>query len=57
MFPDEIERKTLFGLTLEQKRNDAVINKAMFGNVVTEGIACVHNLLLIPWAIVVVILP
>lgn len=35
--PDEIERKTLFGLTLEQKRNDAVINKAMFGNVVTEG--------------------
>lgn len=35
--PQEIERKTLFGLTMEQKRNDAVIDKALFSNVVTSG--------------------
>uniref|UniRef100_A0A6M2DQY9 Bifunctional purine biosynthesis protein ATIC n=1 Tax=Xenopsylla cheopis TaxID=163159 RepID=A0A6M2DQY9_XENCH len=35
--PKEIERKTLFGLTMEQKRNDAVIDKALFSNIVTSG--------------------
>ncbi|KAF6203825.1 hypothetical protein GE061_002160 [Apolygus lucorum] len=35
--PDPIERKVLFGLTMEQKRNDAEINKALFSNVVTKN--------------------
>ncbi|XP_055904376.1 bifunctional purine biosynthesis protein ATIC [Eupeodes corollae] len=35
--PSLIERKTIFGLTLEQKRNDAVIDKSLFQNVVTKG--------------------
>ncbi|CAG9865112.1 unnamed protein product [Phyllotreta striolata] len=35
--PNPIERKVLFGLTLEQKRNDAVIDKSLFTNVVTEN--------------------
>ncbi|XP_008546892.1 bifunctional purine biosynthesis protein ATIC [Microplitis demolitor] len=34
--PTEIERKMIFGLTLEQKRNDAVIDKSTFANTVTE---------------------
>lgn len=34
--PTDIERKTLFGLTLEQKRNDAVIDATLFANVVTQ---------------------
>uniref|UniRef100_A0A1B6DMZ0 Bifunctional purine biosynthesis protein ATIC n=1 Tax=Clastoptera arizonana TaxID=38151 RepID=A0A1B6DMZ0_9HEMI len=34
--PQPIERKVLFGLNLEQKRNDAVIDKSLFSNVVTE---------------------
>ncbi|KAF7273725.1 hypothetical protein GWI33_013579 [Rhynchophorus ferrugineus] len=33
--PDPIERRILFGLTLEQKRNDAVINASLFQNVVS----------------------
>uniref|UniRef100_T1GXN7 MGS-like domain-containing protein n=1 Tax=Megaselia scalaris TaxID=36166 RepID=T1GXN7_MEGSC len=33
--PTAIERKTIFGLTLEQKRNDAVIDPKVFANVVT----------------------
>lgn len=33
--PSSIERRTLYGLVMEQKRNDAVINKEMFNNVVT----------------------
>ncbi|CAK9801827.1 Bifunctional purine biosynthesis protein ATIC [Anthophora quadrimaculata] len=35
--PASIERKVLFGLTMEQKRNDAVINKDTFSNVVTKN--------------------
>ncbi|XP_055850710.1 bifunctional purine biosynthesis protein ATIC [Episyrphus balteatus] len=34
--PSSIERKTIFGLTLEQKRNDAVIDGSLFKNVVTK---------------------
>lgn len=35
--PDSIERKILFGMTLEQKRNDAVIDKNLFTNIVTQN--------------------
>ncbi|XP_067618865.1 bifunctional purine biosynthesis protein ATIC [Eurosta solidaginis] len=35
--PSELERKTIFGLTLEQKRNDATIDAALFTNVVTKN--------------------
>lgn len=35
--PDTTERKVLFGLTLEQKRNDAVIDKQLFNNIVTAN--------------------
>ncbi|XP_072397998.1 bifunctional purine biosynthesis protein ATIC [Diabrotica undecimpunctata] len=35
--PSPIERKILFGLTLEQKRNDAEINKSVFTNIVSEN--------------------
>lgn len=34
--PSPIERKTLYGLQLEQKRNDAVISKELFSNVATS---------------------
>jgi phosphoribosylaminoimidazolecarboxamide formyltransferase/IMP cyclohydrolase len=34
--PKDIETKTLFGLSMEQKRNDAVINKDVFSNLVTS---------------------
>lgn len=34
--PCPIERKTIYGLQLEQKRNDAVINKYLFSNVATS---------------------
>ncbi|KAL4708298.1 hypothetical protein ACJJTC_007704 [Scirpophaga incertulas] len=33
--PDMLERKTIYGLTLEQKRNDAKITPELFKNVVT----------------------
>lgn len=33
--PNPIERKTLFGMTLEQKRNDVVIDGSVFQNVVS----------------------
>ncbi|RLU15031.1 hypothetical protein DMN91_012918 [Ooceraea biroi] len=33
--PSPLERKTLYGLVMEQKRNDAVIDRSMFANVVT----------------------
>lgn len=33
--PDPIEKKVLFGLTLEQQRNNAVIDKKLFTNIVT----------------------
>lgn len=35
--PDLMERKVIFGMTLEQKRNNAVIDKSLFANVVTEN--------------------
>lgn len=37
--PQKIERKTIFGLTLEQKINDAVIDKKLFApeNVVSDS--------------------
>lgn len=35
--PDPIERKVLFGLTLEQQRNNADINKDLLENLVTQG--------------------
>ncbi|XP_005108469.1 bifunctional purine biosynthesis protein ATIC isoform X4 [Aplysia californica] len=34
--PPEFETRTLFGLQMEQKRNDAVIDKKLFENVVTK---------------------
>lgn len=34
--PSPVERKTIFGLTLEQKRNDAVIDSSLFANVVSK---------------------
>lgn len=34
--PTLLERKTIFGLTLEQRRNDAVIDASLFANVVTK---------------------
>lgn len=33
--PFPMEHKTLYGLTLEQNRNDAVVDKSMFNNIVT----------------------
>jgi len=35
--PSLTERKVLFGLTMEQRRNDAVIDRKLFNNVVTEN--------------------
>lgn len=35
--PSPVERKTLFGLQMEQRRNDADINKALFTNIVTKN--------------------
>lgn len=35
--PNEIERRTLFGIQMEQKRNDALINKAVFKNIVSKN--------------------
>lgn len=32
-----MEIRTLFGLTLEQRRNDAVINKELFSNIVSKN--------------------
>ncbi|CAG7733420.1 unnamed protein product [Allacma fusca] len=34
--PKDLETKTIFGMSLEQKRNDAVIDKSVFTNVVTN---------------------
>lgn len=33
--PNPIERKTLFGMTLEQKRNDVIIDGSVFQNIVS----------------------
>ncbi|KAM9765994.1 bifunctional purine biosynthesis protein ATIC [Menidia menidia] len=35
--PDQTELRVLFGLHLKQKRNDALIDKAFFSNVVSKG--------------------
>jgi phosphoribosylaminoimidazolecarboxamide formyltransferase / IMP cyclohydrolase len=35
--PALMERKVLFGLTLEQRRNDAVIDKNLFTNIVSKN--------------------
>ena len=35
--PDPIERKQVFGITFEQRRNEFVINKELLENVVTEN--------------------
>lgn len=35
--PDENEVRTLFGLRLSQKRNNGVIDKSLFSNVVTKN--------------------
>lgn len=35
--PDPIERKVLFGLTMEQQRNNAVIDKSLFANITTKN--------------------
>ncbi|NLM72687.1 MAG: phosphoribosylaminoimidazolecarboxamide formyltransferase [Clostridiaceae bacterium] len=35
--PEELETREIFGITLEQLRNNAVINKEMFNNLVTEN--------------------
>lgn len=35
--PADIERKVLFGLTMEQQRNNAVIDKSLFSNIVTAN--------------------
>lgn len=35
--PAAMERKVLFGLTLEQRRNDAVIDPKLFSNVVSAN--------------------
>jgi phosphoribosylaminoimidazolecarboxamide formyltransferase/IMP cyclohydrolase len=35
--PSDIESKTLFGLHLEQKRNDALIDESVFKNIVTKN--------------------
>lgn len=34
--PKPIERKVLFGMTLEQKRNDGKIDENLFTNIVTK---------------------
>lgn len=34
--PSDMERKVLFGLTLEQQRNNAIINNDLFSNIVSE---------------------
>ncbi len=34
--PSEMETRTLFGLQMEQKRNNIAINKEVFSNVVSK---------------------
>lgn len=41
--PSPMEHRVLFGLTLEQKRNDAVINKNTFANVVTNNLTIIPD--------------
>ena len=35
--PDENEVRTLFGLRLSQKRNNGVVDKSLFSNIVTKN--------------------
>ena len=44
--PSEMETRTLFGLQMEQKRNDAVIDKNLFQNVVSKRteVRSLHNI-------------
>lgn len=35
--PDELEVRTLYGLNLMQKRNNAVIDRSLFKNIVTKN--------------------
>lgn len=35
--PDENEVRTLFGLRLSQKRNNSVVNRSLFSNIVTKN--------------------
>ena len=44
--PRPIEHKVLFGLTMEQQRNNAVIDKNLFANVVSKNkeVKLLHNL-------------
>lgn len=41
--PSTMERRVLFGLAMEQKRNDAVIDKNTFSNVVTKNLTSVPD--------------
>lgn len=35
--PDDVEVRTLYGLNLAQKRNNAVIDRSLFKNIVTKN--------------------
>lgn len=35
--PDDLEVRTIYGLNLMQKRNNAVIDRALFKNIVTKN--------------------
>lgn len=35
--PDDVEVRTLYGLNLAQKRNNAVIDQSLFKNIVTKN--------------------
>lgn len=41
--PSQMERRVLFGLTMEQKRNDVVIDKNTFSNVVTKNLTTISD--------------
>ena len=41
--PDEIEERTIFGVRLQQKRNQAIIDKSFLTNVVSENKEVSHN--------------
>ncbi|XP_078034915.1 bifunctional purine biosynthesis protein ATIC [Augochlora pura] len=41
--PSPMEQKVLFGLTMEQKRNDIVINKETFANIVTKNFSAIPD--------------
>jgi phosphoribosylaminoimidazolecarboxamide formyltransferase/IMP cyclohydrolase len=43
--PDPMERRSLYGLTLEQKRNDAVIDRSLFEDVVSTAKQVTENVL------------